>query len=335
MPDPNPQATPRPPGRPHGTSKAVNPATPKPGPAKPTRRRKWLWRIVLALVVLIFIGGGGLVGAELYTSRPQFCGTCHVMDKYYRSWSRDIHSYKLDVRCVDCHYAPGEQHTLHAKFKGLSQLASYFSGRYGQARPRAHVNDASCLRAPCHGDQKYLNKALLIGESKVEKRIVGNVETEVQRNPTVTFVHEKHLRIQAKSAETETQIDELLGRLLRSTTSDAHGQILAAAESVQPSAKRDADMLTLLKRLDLESLSTDALELMRLEHLRTRQQQLAGLNCAPATGMTTPARTTSSLPTCKPVSPATSTTRLSTVTPANASSAMSRPSGKSSSTTSL
>jgi hypothetical protein len=43
-------------------------------------------------------------------------------------------------------------------------------------------------------------------------------------------------------------------------------------------------MHELLKGLDLESVASDALEAMRLEHLRTRQKQLAGLNCAACHG---------------------------------------------------
>jgi nitrate/TMAO reductase-like tetraheme cytochrome c subunit len=241
-------------------------------------------RAAVTLLVLMLLGGGGMVGAELYTSRPQFCGTCHVMQQYYRSWSVDVHSIKLDARCVDCHYAPGEQHTLHAKFKGLSQVASYFSGRYGQSRPRAHVNDASCLTAPCHGDRKYLGKTLVIGEPKTEKRVVGSVETEVQRSPTVHFVHMKHLRIEVESAEAKAKLDQVLARLLQSTTPETYQQILAATQSVGPAAKRESGMHELLKRLDLESVTADALEAMRLEHLRTRQKQLASLNCAACHG---------------------------------------------------
>ncbi|HVP11811.1 MAG TPA: NapC/NirT family cytochrome c [Phycisphaerae bacterium] len=265
-------------------SKAGAPATLSASADRRARRRKLLKRIIVVLVIFLFIAAGGMVGAEVYTSRPQFCGTCHVMDKYYRSWSVDIHGYKLGARCVDCHYAPGEQHTIHAKFRGLSQVASYFSGRYGQSRPRAHVKDASCLTAPCHGDRAYLGKSLLIGEVKTEKRIVGGLETEVQRNPTVKFVHMQHLNIEVKVAETELQLEQVLGRVQRLAGPDKGGEILAAAMSVGPSAKRESDMRKLLTSLDMDALTDDALELMRLEHLRTRQRQLTGLNCAACHG---------------------------------------------------
>jgi nitrate/TMAO reductase-like tetraheme cytochrome c subunit len=242
-----------------------------------------LKRLALILGGLAVIGGGGLVGAEYYTSRPQFCGTCHVMDPYYRSWSRDEHSYKHGAWCVDCHYAPGEQHTIKAKFKGLSQVASYFSGRYGAARPRAHVNDASCLTAPCHGDRKYLPKSLLIGEPRTEKRYVAGRETEVQRNPTVHFVHEKHLRIPDKLAETEGQLETVAHRV-EAAAPGAYARILAAAQAIPPAAERESKLRALMEELQLGALVPEALELMRLEHLRTRLRQLAGLTCAACHG---------------------------------------------------
>jgi nitrate/TMAO reductase-like tetraheme cytochrome c subunit len=221
-----------------------------------------------------------LVGAEIYTARPQFCGTCHIMGSYYGSWSRDVHGVKTSARCVDCHYAPGEQHTVKAKFKGLSQMASYFSGRYGASRPRAHVSDASCLTAPCHGDRAYLQKSLLIGEPRREKRLVGGQETEVQRNPSVQFVHEKHLDIDGRLAENLAALDAVQKRLQQASPADVWPRIAKAVLAVSPAAQLESDLGDLLHGLGLGTLLPDTLELARLEHLRTRLLQLADLNCA-------------------------------------------------------
>ena len=60
--------------------------------------------------------------AEYKTSQPQFCSSCHIMEPYYETWEADVHGAKLEVACVDCHYAPGERTTLKAKFRGLSQV---------------------------------------------------------------------------------------------------------------------------------------------------------------------------------------------------------------------
>lgn len=270
-----------------GTARENGLVEPSPTGASPvgTERRRWkrLKKFAVIVGALAILGGGGMVGAEYYTSRPQFCGTCHVMDVYYRSWNSDEHGYKHHARCVDCHYAPGEQHTIKAKFKGLSQVASYFSGRYGAARPRAHVSDASCLTASCHGDRKYLPKSLSIGQPRLEKRFVAGRETEVQRNPTVHFVHEKHLQIGGKLAENDGQLSEIAQRL-KAAAPEAFDRIRAAALSVPSSAERQKNLRGLLAELHLEGLLPDATELMRLEHLRTRLLQLSGLTCAACHG---------------------------------------------------
>jgi nitrate/TMAO reductase-like tetraheme cytochrome c subunit len=234
----------------------------------------------VALLVLLVIAAAGLGGAEYYTSRPAFCGTCHVMQSYYNSWSHDAHAVKLDTWCVECHYAPGEQHTIRAKFRGLSQATSYFSGRYGAGRPRAHVTDASCLRSRCHGDEKFLTALRLIGRPRREKRLVGTQETEVTRTPTVKFSHEKHLRVQLRQAENDAQLAAVQERLQQAAGPDTYPRLQALAVSIQPAAQREADARALLKELGRADLAADAAELMHLEHLRARLRQLAGLSCA-------------------------------------------------------
>ena len=93
---------------------------PSPSGKKPRRTwRRFFWVLGITGVIVFFVGGAGLIGADYWTTRPQFCGSCHVMDPYYESWSHDLHGAKIGALCVDCHYAPGERFTLHAKFKGL------------------------------------------------------------------------------------------------------------------------------------------------------------------------------------------------------------------------
>lgn len=238
-------------------------------------------RIGVTAGVLVVFGAVSLGGAEYYTSRPQFCGTCHVMDPYYQSWTRDVHGAKFGVACVDCHYAPGEQHTINAKFRGLSQVASYFSGRYGSARPRAHVDDASCLRSGCHGGEAFAPKMLLIGEPRAEKRWINDREVEVLRSPSVHFVHDRHLDVEEKQAEVERSIAELKGRLKTGLGGPAFARIEQLAMSVKAAALREAALKQAISELSLDpGAATDALELQRLEHRRIRLDQLAGLNCS-------------------------------------------------------
>ncbi len=143
----------------------------------------------IVTLVMAVLGGAGMGGAEYYTAQPNFCGSCHVMDPYYKSWQSDKHGALLDVRCVDCHYAPGEHHTFMAKFRGLSQAASYFSGRSGASRPRAHVADASCLTSKCHGNDDHMTKELFIGERRTETRIVGGQEVLLMNQRRSQWTH--------------------------------------------------------------------------------------------------------------------------------------------------
>src|SRR5262245_29612472 len=76
---------------------------------KPRRTwRRFFWVLGWTAAIVLFVGAAGLAGAEYWTSRPSFCGSCHVMDPYYESWSHDTHGAKIGALCVDCHYAPGE-----------------------------------------------------------------------------------------------------------------------------------------------------------------------------------------------------------------------------------
>jgi len=46
-------------------------------------------RIVLTgvlLGVVVVIGGVGAVGLWKYHEEPQFCGICHIMERYLESW---------------------------------------------------------------------------------------------------------------------------------------------------------------------------------------------------------------------------------------------------------
>lgn len=262
-----------------GEGQSTAPASPAASAAP--RKKRWLVRIGIACAGVVLLGGASLGGAEYYTSRPQFCGTCHVMDPYFESWSHDKHGANFGVRCVDCHYAPGEQHTIRAKFRGLSQVASYFSGRYGSGRPRAQVSDQSCLRSGCHGGRAFDSKMLLIGEPVIEKRIINDREVELQRSPSVHFVHDRHLNPTKASEEVEKRIGEVRAQLKTALGDAKFARVEAVATSVAPSSERES----MLKRLGAElGLTADtanvAMELQKLEHRRIRVDQLAGLNCS-------------------------------------------------------
>jgi nitrate/TMAO reductase-like tetraheme cytochrome c subunit len=120
-----------------------------------TAMNKKIILIVLAVIVVITVSG--IIGAEYYTSRPSFCGSCHIMKLYYDSWKKDKHSNE-NVTCVDCHYPPGEQRALKSKFKGLGQLFTYLGSADETVRKRARIDDQSCTTAKCHPREQYVEK---------------------------------------------------------------------------------------------------------------------------------------------------------------------------------
>ena len=108
--------------------------------------RLWVVRVsavmaALAFLVLIMIGCAGW-----YTSRPQFCRSCHIMEPYYESWHASSHR---NVACIECHFSPGFGGKIRGKMQGLVQLTKYVTNSAG-TRPSAEISDASCLRSGCH-----------------------------------------------------------------------------------------------------------------------------------------------------------------------------------------
>jgi predicted CXXCH cytochrome family protein len=94
----------------------------------------------LGLLVMLTAAAGW------YTSRPQFCRSCHIMEPYYVSWQESSHN---DVSCIECHFAPGVGEEVWGKMLGLVQLAKYVT-QSESPRPAAEIPDASCLRYGCH-----------------------------------------------------------------------------------------------------------------------------------------------------------------------------------------
>jgi nitrate/TMAO reductase-like tetraheme cytochrome c subunit len=146
------------------------------------RRRWWMFAagIVLFLVVLI-------CGAEYATSRPSFCGSCHIMNRYHETWEKSKHAEE-GVTCVACHYPPGEHHTLKAKFKGLGQLFSYLGTTVSTVQKAALVNDASCTASGCHSTDRNTEE----GQWLTNRIEFASYTRKDGSEATVPFVHDTH-----------------------------------------------------------------------------------------------------------------------------------------------
>lgn len=97
-------------------------------------------KLIIVIPVLAVLGLGGIG----YTSRPQFCGSCHEMEANYKSWQTSAHR---GVDCLKCHVDPGPTALAKRKIAALGELYGHFTGNY-QKPIRARVNFQNCLS--CH-----------------------------------------------------------------------------------------------------------------------------------------------------------------------------------------
>ncbi len=104
---------------------------------------------IIIAITIIFL----LISIEI-TSQPQFCGFCHVMKPYVRSWQTSTHK---NVACVECHIPPGITSEFRKKFEALSMVTKYITGTYG-TNPWTEIEDSSCLR--CHEKRLLQGKEL-------------------------------------------------------------------------------------------------------------------------------------------------------------------------------
>jgi nitrate/TMAO reductase-like tetraheme cytochrome c subunit len=217
-------------------------------------------RVGIVLAVLLVLGASLLGYAEHRTSQANFCGSCHIMEPYYASWKGDIHGSKLDIACVECHYAPGERTTINAKLRGLSQVASYFSGRYGATRPRAHVSNDSCMTAKCHGDQRFMDKTIELG--------------------SVRFTHAAHLQLDQESLKSvQKELDELSKTIRDAVGAEQFSTLQAAANESGLHESRVDKLVSLASAASMEVSRSDLEKFSQLSHRHVRTAQLADIQC--------------------------------------------------------
>ncbi len=119
--------------------------------------RRRLRTLGLGAGVALGLGVVALGTGMEVSSRPTFCGSCHIMKPYYDSWK---HSSHHNIACVDCHIPPGVTAELRKKYEALSMVARYFTGTYG-TNPWTEIEDAACLK--CH-ERRLLSGKELFGD---------------------------------------------------------------------------------------------------------------------------------------------------------------------------
>lgn len=121
---------------------------------------------VAMTVALLLVAALSYGGIELYTSQSSFCGgSCHTMTEQYNAWKADTHhagnnEHDTQAECVDCHFLPGEHHSLKAKYEGLRHLAAYLYDKDAPLPIRPVVPDGACLRSGCHDRAALADKEL-------------------------------------------------------------------------------------------------------------------------------------------------------------------------------
>jgi len=124
-----------------------------------------LWKeiIIIGFIIIFVFSVIFLVGSIVYTERPEFCKSCHLMVPYYDAWKNSPHK---DVNCLECHYEPNLKAHFKGKIDGLVQMIDYITGRYSE-KPVANISDNACLKSGCH-DLAELKKKKIMFKDKVK-----------------------------------------------------------------------------------------------------------------------------------------------------------------------
>jgi nitrate/TMAO reductase-like tetraheme cytochrome c subunit len=114
---------------------------------KPVKKR----HVVIASLGLLGVGFAGVLLFSAFsfwwTSQPDFCNKCHVMNVYVDTWDASAHT---GINCEHCHINPGLFNFMGGKVAGLQVVANYITGNFDDDSFSASVSNAACLQ--CHGD---------------------------------------------------------------------------------------------------------------------------------------------------------------------------------------
>ncbi len=104
--------------------------------------------IPVSILTIILVALGTVTFVEV-SSQPWFCGSCHIMQPYYKSWTTSTHR---NIPCIQCHIAPGIKAEAMTKIQAANMVVKDFTGAT-TTRPWAEIQDASCLRSGCHSNR--------------------------------------------------------------------------------------------------------------------------------------------------------------------------------------
>ena len=114
---------------------------------KPIKKR----HVIVASMGIMGIGFAGLLLFSAFslwwTSTPEFCDKCHVMNVYVDTWEASPHG---EENCEHCHLNPGLFSFMGGKIASMQVVANFMTGNFEDDSFTAHVSNAACLQ--CHED---------------------------------------------------------------------------------------------------------------------------------------------------------------------------------------
>ena len=114
--------------------------------------RKTGWIAITLTVVLVV---AALSAATImYTSTPQFCSSCHIMETRYVSWKYSDHADF--TTCLSCHAEPGLMGEIKAHLAGSRYVYSFLRGRVSRGVLLAEVPNENCFK--CHDEAQLPEK---------------------------------------------------------------------------------------------------------------------------------------------------------------------------------
>lgn len=109
-------------------------------------RARTIWLALGVAGIAMAVLGLATWGAVAYTARPDFCGSCHLMQTRYVSWKRSPHHSA--ATCIQCHSEPGRFGEIKAHLDGTRYLWVMLTGEKSGAILRADVSSETC--GQCH-----------------------------------------------------------------------------------------------------------------------------------------------------------------------------------------
>ncbi len=138
-------------------------------PASRQKRLRLIPALLIAAIVVLFLGAGGFVFAATQESNDPFCASCHTQPEstfVQRTTSTpvDLASFHAtqQTRCIDCHSGQGVFGRMQAELMGARNAVKWYTGTAVQpAVANTPVSNDNCLK--CH--QTIMNRGFIAKET--------------------------------------------------------------------------------------------------------------------------------------------------------------------------